>query len=53
VNDAASGFGTMMHIAGDPKTFGRVYIGTNGRGLVVFDPVEPAAALPPATGAAR
>lgn len=38
VNDETSGFGTMMSIAGDPKVFGRVYLGTNGRGLIVFDP---------------
>ena len=38
INDASSGFGTMEVIEGDPKVFGRVYLGTNGRGVVVGDP---------------
>jgi xyloglucan-specific exo-beta-1,4-glucanase len=38
INDAAHGYGTMDHITGDPKTFGRVYLGTNGRGVLVGDP---------------
>lgn len=40
INNERSGFGTMMHICGDPKVFGRVYIGTNGRGIIVFDPIK-------------
>lgn len=40
INNEKSGFGTMMHICGDPKVFGRVYLGTNGRGIVVFDPIR-------------
>jgi hypothetical protein len=40
INNEKSGFGTMMHICGDPKVFGRVYIGTNGRGIIVFDPIK-------------
>ena len=38
INDAQSGFGTMNNICGDPKVFGRVYLGTNGRGVLVADP---------------
>lgn len=38
INDAATGFGTMQVIEGDPKMFGRVYVGTNGRGILVADP---------------
>lgn len=38
INDAATGYGTMQVIEGDPKKFGRVYIGTNGRGIVYGDP---------------
>jgi photosystem II stability/assembly factor-like uncharacterized protein len=38
INDAKTGFGTAEHIEGDPKVFGRVYLGTNGRGVIVGDP---------------
>lgn len=38
INDAQTGFGTMNVITGDPKRFGRVYLGTNGRGVLVGDP---------------
>jgi len=38
ITDAQHGFGTMGHITGDPRLFGRVYIGTNGRGVLYGDP---------------
>lgn len=38
INGRDSGFGTMEVIEGDPKVFGRVYLGTNGRGVIVGDP---------------
>ncbi|KWT60668.1 carbohydrate-binding protein [Streptomyces albus subsp. albus] len=41
VNDEAhqwGGIGSVGVITGDPDTFGRVYIGTNGRGLQYGDP---------------
>ncbi|GHF24592.1 carbohydrate-binding protein [Streptomyces mashuensis] len=41
VNDDAhqwGGIGSVGVITGDPDTFGRVYIGTNGRGLQYGDP---------------
>lgn len=38
INDAETGFGTMNWICGDPKLFGRVYLGTNGRGVLFADP---------------
>ncbi|HRK21513.1 MAG TPA: xyloglucanase [Fimbriimonadaceae bacterium] len=38
INDAKTGFGTMQVIEGDPKVFGRVYVGCNGRGVLVADP---------------
>jgi len=38
INDASTGFGVMNNITGDPKVFGRVYLGTNGRGVLVADP---------------
>ena len=37
INDAKTGFGTMERIEGDPRIFGRVYIGTNGRGILYGD----------------
>jgi photosystem II stability/assembly factor-like uncharacterized protein len=37
INDAKTGFGTAEHIEGDPKVFGRVYLGSNGRGVIVGD----------------
>ncbi|MDR3692518.1 MAG: xyloglucanase [Fimbriimonas sp.] len=40
ITDAAHGFGTMDHIAGDPRIWGRVYIGTNGRGVLYGDPIK-------------
>lgn len=38
INDAKTGFGTMQVIEGDPRVFGRAYVGTNGRGIVVAEP---------------
>ena len=38
INDAKSGFGTGEFIEADPRIFGRVYIGTNGRGVIYGDP---------------
>lgn len=38
INDERTGFGTMNHVTGDPRVFGRVYLGTNGRGILVADP---------------
>ncbi|MDQ0956574.1 hypothetical protein QFZ66_000452 [Streptomyces sp. B4I13] len=32
------GIGGLGFVTGDPDTFGRVYIGTNGRGLQYGDP---------------
>lgn len=39
INDAAHGFGSAASaiISGDPRTYGRVYIGTNGRGIFYGD----------------
>ncbi|MCX5264818.1 hypothetical protein [Streptomyces sp. NBC_00199] len=41
VNDEAHQWGSIGGlgiVTGDPDTFGRVYIGTNGRGLHYGDP---------------
>lgn len=40
INDDRHGFGLMNEITGDPKKFGRVYLGTNGRGILYGDPAE-------------
>lgn len=40
INDAAHGFGSVSSnvLTADPRTYGRVYIGTNGRGIFYGDP---------------
>ncbi|KAF8677655.1 hypothetical protein RHS04_06096 [Rhizoctonia solani] len=39
INDAAHGFGAVSSnpISGDPRVYGRVYVGTNGRGIFSGD----------------
>ncbi len=38
INDAAHQFGGVNVIEGDPRVFGRVYLGTHGRGIIVGEP---------------
>jgi hypothetical protein len=38
INDDEHQFGTQSVVAGDPRIFGRVYVGTNGRGVLYGDP---------------
>lgn len=39
INDDAHQYGNMGEaITGDPRVFGRVYLGTNGRGILVAEP---------------
>jgi hypothetical protein len=38
INDDGHQWGLVLHITGDPKTFGRVYVGTHGRGTFYGDP---------------
>ena len=38
INDERHQFGTQQVISGDPRIFGRVYLGTNGRGVLYGDP---------------
>jgi len=40
INDDAHQWGLLLHITGDPKKYGRVYVGTHGRGIVYGDPAE-------------
>lgn len=42
INDEAHKYGiTPKSITGDPRVFGRVYFGTNGRGILVGEPAAP------------
>ncbi|MDA3823223.1 MAG: exo-alpha-sialidase [Bacteroidales bacterium] len=40
INDDKHEYGLVMHITGDPKKFGRVYVGTHGRGTIYGDPAN-------------
>jgi xyloglucan-specific exo-beta-1,4-glucanase len=40
INDDAHQFGYVNVIEGDPRVFGRVYLGTSGRGVIVGMPSE-------------
>jgi photosystem II stability/assembly factor-like uncharacterized protein len=39
INDDAHEYGLVLHITGDPKKYGRVYVGTHGRGTIYGDPI--------------
>jgi hypothetical protein len=38
IDDPQHQFGSINCLAGDPRQYGRVYLGTNGRGIVYGDP---------------
>jgi photosystem II stability/assembly factor-like uncharacterized protein len=38
INDDAHQWGLVLQITGDPKLYGRVYVGTHGRGIFYGDP---------------
>lgn len=41
INDTAHQWGLRLRvISGDPRRFGRVYVGTDGRGIMYGDPAE-------------
>lgn len=40
INDDAHQWGLVLQINGDPKTYGRVYVGTHGRGIFYGDPAK-------------
>jgi hypothetical protein len=45
ISDHRHRFGWISTVIGDPRTFGRVYLGTGGRGIIYGDP-EPGAPQP-------
>ena len=38
INDDQHQYGTKQTITGDPRVYGRFYLGTNGLGIVVAEP---------------
>ncbi len=40
INDNQHQWGLVLQIAGDPRIFGRVYVGTHGRGIFYGDPAK-------------
>jgi len=40
INDDQHQWGLVLHVTGDPKQFGRVYVGTHGRGTFYGDPAS-------------
>ena len=40
INDDRHQWGLILQISGDPRVYGRVYVGTHGRGILYGDPVE-------------
>jgi photosystem II stability/assembly factor-like uncharacterized protein len=41
INDDDHQWGLLLLITGDPRLYGRVYVGTHGRGILYGDPVTP------------
>ena len=40
INDDAHQWGLVLQVTGDPKVYGRVYVGTHGRGVLYGDPQD-------------
>jgi photosystem II stability/assembly factor-like uncharacterized protein len=40
INDDQHQWGLVLHVSGDPKRYGRVYVGTHGRGILYGDPAR-------------
>jgi hypothetical protein len=43
INDSQHQWGLILQITGDPRIYGRVYVGTHGRGILYGDPAARAA----------
>lgn len=43
INDDRHQWGLILQITGDPRIYGRVYVGTHGRGILYGDPVSASA----------
>ena len=52
INDDQHQFGTVYGLTGDPRIYGRVYVGTAGRGAVYADPLSPLPVILQVSGAA-
>jgi hypothetical protein len=39
IDDAEHRFGWIGYVSGDPRTYGRVYLGSGGRGILYGDPL--------------
>lgn len=46
INNDRHQWGLILQITGDPRIYGRVYVGTHGRGILYGDPVSTAAPHP-------
>jgi hypothetical protein len=40
ISDDRHQFAAIIHISGDPRLFGRVYLAVHGRGVIYGDPVK-------------
>ncbi len=40
INDDLHQWGLLLHVTGDPKKYGRVYVGTHGRGIIYGTPYK-------------
>jgi photosystem II stability/assembly factor-like uncharacterized protein len=40
INDDQHQYGLILQVTGDPRIFGRVYVGTHGRGILYADPAR-------------
>jgi photosystem II stability/assembly factor-like uncharacterized protein len=40
INDNQHQYGLILQLAGDPRVYGRVYVGTHGRGILYADPAD-------------